>query len=69
VEKLATLQPSVPIPRKTLKMKKTQIKNTRIRENPTIIKSITKGKVIFTQKKKATVHQSLVTVMIMKSFF
>jgi hypothetical protein len=28
-----------------------------------------KGKNIFTQKKKTTVHQSLVTVMMMKSFF
>jgi uncharacterized membrane protein len=63
VARLAILHPSVPIPRRTLKMKKTKINNTRRRKNPTTRKSFTKGKIIFTQKKKTTVHQSLVTTM------
>ena len=42
VRKLGTLHPSVPIPRNILKMKKTQINNTRRMENPTIRKSIIK---------------------------
>jgi hypothetical protein len=56
VVRLATLHPSVPIPRRTLKMKKTQINNTRRRESPITRKNITKGKIIFTQKKKTPVH-------------
>ena len=59
----------VPIPRKTLKMKKIQINNTRRRENSTIRKSTIKEKMFFTQKKRIAVQQSLVTVMKMKSFF
>jgi hypothetical protein len=35
VARLAILNPSVPIPRRTLKMKKKKINNTRRRKNPT----------------------------------
>jgi hypothetical protein len=72
VARLAILQPSVPIPRRTLNMKETKLHNTRRRKNPTTRKKITKGKRISTQKKKTTVHQIPVTVMnltMMKSFF
>jgi hypothetical protein len=57
----------VPIPRRNLKVK-TQLKNTRKRKNPTTRKSFRKGKIIFTQMKKTTVHHSLVIVMRMNSF-
>jgi hypothetical protein len=56
VERLATLQPSVPIPSRTLRMKKTKLNNTRRRKNPTTRKFFTKEKNISTQKKKTTVH-------------
>jgi hypothetical protein len=69
MSRLAILQPSVPIPRMTLNMKKTKSNSTRKRKNPTTRKSFTMGKRNFTQKNKTTVHQSIVTVMMMKSFF
>jgi hypothetical protein len=72
VARLVILQASVPIPRRTLKMKKTKPNNTRRRKNPTTRKSFSKGKIFFTQKKKTTIRQSLVTtmnLMMMKSFF
>jgi hypothetical protein len=50
-------------------MKKTQINNTRRRENPITRKNITKGKINFAQKKKIAAHQNPMTVMMMKSFF
>jgi hypothetical protein len=71
MEKLVILHPSVPIPRRTLKMKKIKIMNTRRRKNPTTRKSFTKGKGIIIQKNKTTVRQSLVTkmnLMMMNSF-
>jgi hypothetical protein len=71
VARLATFQPSVPIPMRTPRMKKTKLNNTRIRKNPTTRKNFTKEKIISTQKKKTTVHESLVAVMnlmMMKSF-
>jgi hypothetical protein len=52
-----------PYPKKTLKMKKIKPNNTR--------KGFTKGKIIFTQRKKTMDHQNLVTtmdMMMMKSF-
>jgi hypothetical protein len=52
VAKLVILHPSVPIPRKTLKRKKTKKINTGRRKTPTTRKSSTEGKLISTQKKK-----------------
>jgi hypothetical protein len=71
VEKLVISHPSFPIPRMTLKRKKTKTNNTRKRKNPTTRKISTKGKRISTQKKKTTAHHNLVTtmnLMMMKSF-
>jgi hypothetical protein len=69
VERLAIFLPSVPIPRTTLKMKRKKLNNIRRRKNPTTRKKFTMGKIFFTQEKKTTVHQSLVKVMMMNSFF
>jgi hypothetical protein len=44
VEKLVILHPSVPIPRRTLNMKKIKPNNTRRRKNPTTRKGFPKGK-------------------------
>jgi hypothetical protein len=52
VARLAILQPSVPIPRRTLKMKKTKPNNTRRRKNPTTRKSFTKGKKFLLKRRK-----------------
>ena len=69
VESLGILHPSVPIPRKNMKMKETQINHLRKRKNPIRRKAIIKGRRTFTQKKKTTVQMSLVIVMKMKSSF
>jgi hypothetical protein len=58
-----------PYPKEDLEDEEDKINNTRIRKNPITKKGFTKGKIIFTQKKKTTVHQNPVTVMMMKSFF
>ena len=50
VARLGILHPSVPIPRKIMKMKETQINHSRKRKNPFTRKDITKGKRTFTQK-------------------
>ena len=67
VARLGIFHPSVPIPRKIMKMKETQINHSRKRKNPITRKAITKGRRIFTQKKRTTVQVSLVIVMKMKS--
>jgi hypothetical protein len=54
--RLAIFLSTVPIPRRTLKMKRKKINNGRRRKNPATRKISTKGKIIFTQKNKTTVH-------------
>jgi hypothetical protein len=49
---LAIFQPSVPIPRRTLKMKKTKLNNTRRKKNPTTRKKFYKGKNNFYSKEE-----------------
>jgi hypothetical protein len=69
VARLGILHPSVPILGKIMRMKETQINHSRKRKKPITRKSITKGRRIFTQKKKTGVQMSLVIVMKKKSYF
>ena len=69
VARLGILHPSVPIPRKIMKIKETQINHSRKRKNLTTRKAITKGRRIFTLKKKTPTQMSLVIVIKKKSSF
>ena len=66
VEKLGTFNPSVLIPRKTLRMKMTRVNNKK-RENSNIRKN-TKRTTIQKKKKKTIVHMRQVIVMMRSSF-
>ena len=67
MEKLGTFNPSVLIPRNTLRMNMTRVNNTRKKENLTIRKN-KNGTTIQKKKKKTIVHLRQVIVM-MRSYF
>ena len=56
VAKLATFNPNVLIPKRTLRMKMPKVSNTKREENPTIRKTTKEKRTSIQKKKKTAVH-------------